>query len=334
MKKSMLTAIIAIMIVLTGTFVFDASTSKARAQSDIEEVELTIWSAWIPDTFSTDPFMHMFNDMVNERGKEVNLSIKYIGGPEVFGAFDGGEALSKGLVDIAYTAAVYHKGLVPEGDAIKLSEVTPMEERENGAYDLINKFHEEEGIHYLFRLGLQPYFNFYMNVELDKLDFKGLKIRSTPVYDPVIKELGGSIVRTEMSEVYSALERGVIDGYGFPTLGITDHKLEEVTKYVWGPPFGCSPTGIFFNLDKWNSLAEEQREVLEEIAVEMEEKSTKMFADFVKKDREVIKEAGVEVYRLSEEKEERLKKIFSEAGWESVLKNAPEAKQLRPLMSK
>ncbi|MCF8023881.1 MAG: TRAP transporter substrate-binding protein DctP [Desulfobacteraceae bacterium] len=330
MKKIML---MATMVMLVCAFVLNGSV-QAQQKADIKPVELTIWSAWIPDTFSTDPFMHMFIDKVNEQGKDVNLSIKYLGGPEVFSAFDGSEAVRKGIVDVMYSTTAYHKGAVPAGDALKLSRLTPMEERENGANKVINKFHHKAGLHYLFRLGLQPYFNFYMNVELDEINFDGLKLRSTPIYDPIIKELGGSIVRTEMSEVYTALERGVIDGYGFPTLGTPDHKLEEVTKYVWGPAFYCAPTGIFINLDKWNSLAQEQRDVLTAIAKEMERESTEIYPEYVEKDREMLKEAGVEIYELSPEKEKRLLDIAYEAGWKEVLKNAPAAKELRPLLTK
>lgn len=331
MKKALLLALIA---VLVGSFVSVGGPTPAKA-ADIKPVELKIWSAWIPDTFSTDPFMHMFNDLVNEQGKAVNLSIKFIGGPEVFKAFDGIEAVRNGVVDLAYTASVYHAGTVPEARAMILSQLTPMEERKSGAYDLLDKFHREKaGIHYLCRLGLQPYFNFYMNVDLDEVDFKGLKLRSTPAYDHIIKYLNGAIIRTQMSEVYTALERGTIDGYGFPTLGIADHKLEEVTKSIWGPAFYSSPTSFYINLAKWDSLAEEQRAVLTEVAKTLEVKSTEMFADYVKKDRETIQKAGVKIYKLSPENEKKLLEITHDAGWEAIIAKAPGAAALKPLMSK
>lgn len=331
MKKILMATLIT---VLASFCVSGFGPATAQA-ADMKPVELKIWSAWIPDTFSTDPFMHLFNDMVNEKGKAVNLSIKFIGGPEVFKAFDGIEALRKGVVDVAYTASVYHAGTVPEARALILSQLTPMEERETGAYDLMDKFHREKaGIHYLCRLGLQPYFNFYMNKKLDKVDFTGLKLRSTPAYDHIIKHLGGAIIRTQMSEVYTALERGTIDGYGFPTLGITDHKLEEVTKYVWGPAFYSSPTSLYINLAKWDSLAEEQRAVLTEAAKELEIKSTEMFADYVKKDRELLAKTGVEIYQLSPEDEQALLEITNKTGWDMLLEKAPDAAELKPLMSK
>jgi TRAP-type C4-dicarboxylate transport system substrate-binding protein len=277
MKKVLLMTLIALMV---GAFV----SGGPVLASENKPVELKIWCAWIPDTFSAKPFLHIFMDKVNKKGKAVDLSIKLIGGPEVFKDRDGIEPLRSGVIDAAYTAAVYQAGVVPEGRAMMLSQLTPMEERKSGAYDMMDKFHRKRaGIHYLFRLSMQPYFNFYLNVDLDKVDFKGLKLRSTPAYDAIIKKLGGAIVRTSMSEAYTALDRGMVQGYGYPVVGLIDHKMEEVTKYVWGPSFYCSPTGVFINLAKWNSLSEAQRNVLTAVGKEMEVESGDIFRDIVNK---------------------------------------------------
>jgi len=316
---------------MVGVFVSGGLVQTA----DAKPVELKIWSAWIPDTFSANPFLHMFMDKVNKKGKAANLSIKLIGGPEVFKHRDGINPLRNGVIDAAYTAAVYHASVVPEARAMMLSQLTPMEEHKSGAYDMMNKFHQEKaGVYFLFRLSMQPYFNFYLNVDLDKVDFKGLKLRSTPAYDAIIKKLGGAIVRTSMSEAYTALDRGMVQGYGYPVKGLIDHKMEEVTKYIWGPSFYCSPTGVFLNLAKWNSLSDDQRSVLKAAGMEMEVESAAIFRDLVKKEREQLIKAGVKIYKLSPENEKKLLDVTQEAGWGLISKKAPAAMALRPLMSK
>ena len=328
MKKVLLMTLI---VLLVGSFV---SGGPVRA-ADIKPVQLKIWCAWIPDTFSAKPFLHIFMDKVNKKGKAVDLSIKLIGGPEVFKHRDGIEPLRKGVIDAAYTAAVYQASVVPEGRAMMLSQLTPMEERKSGAYDMMDKFNQKKaGIKFLFRLSMQPYFNFYLNVPLDKVDFKGLKIRSTPAYDAIVKKLGGAIVRTSMSEAYTALDRGMVQGYGYPVKGLIDHKMEEVTKYIWGPSFYCSPTGVFINLAKWNSLSEAQRNVLTAAGKEMEIESGPIFRDLVMEEREQLKKAGVKIYKLSPEKEKKFLEITKEAGWATIAKKAPDAMAIRPLMSK
>jgi TRAP-type C4-dicarboxylate transport system substrate-binding protein len=137
-----------------------------------------------------------------------------------------------------------------------------------------------------------------------------------------------------MSEAYTALDRGMVQGYGYPVKGLIDHKMEEVTKYIWGPSFYCSPTGVFINLAKWNSLSEAQRNVLTAAGKEMEIESGPIFRDLVKEEREQLKKAGVKIYKLSPEKEKKFLEITQEAGWATIAKKAPDAMALRPLMSK
>ena len=78
-------------------------------------------------------------------------------------------------------------------------------------------------------------FHLYLNKPIDKPDLKGLTIRVTPVYRAFFAELGANLVQTAPGEVYTALERNVIDGYGWPTQGILDLGWQEKTKYRVDP---------------------------------------------------------------------------------------------------
>ena len=44
--------------------------------------------------------------------------------------------------------------------------------------------------------------------EITKADFSGLKLRTTPSYEPMVKALNGASVRLSTPENYSALEKG------------------------------------------------------------------------------------------------------------------------------
>ncbi|MDZ7698321.1 MAG: hypothetical protein U5R49_15835 [Deltaproteobacteria bacterium] len=142
------------------------------------------------------PGLTMLMDMINEKGKPVNLSIKYMGGPEIFGPFQGCESLQKGIVDMAYTAAAYNTGVIPEVDAMKLMQTTPWEDRKSGAYDLMNKWHNEKGLEFLARASTGQGFQAYLNEDRKKPDLKGLTMRVVPIYIPLIKALGAKGVST------------------------------------------------------------------------------------------------------------------------------------------
>jgi hypothetical protein len=49
-------------------------------------------------------------------------------------------------------------------------------------------------------------------------------------------------------EVYTALERGVVDAYGWPIMGVFDLGLQEKTKYRFDPGFYNVEVSIVFNL--------------------------------------------------------------------------------------
>lgn len=300
-----------------------------------DEVELTMWSAWSPDKWTADPFMHWFIDRVNERGKDVNLSIRFVGGPEVFPAFEGIEAVRKGVVDMGFTAAPYHVGVVPEADAMKLSALRPWEERDSGAHDLMNQFHQKRAnVYYLFRLGLDGYFQLYLNVLRETPDLTGLKIRSTAIYDPLVKALGGVPLRIAPPEVYTSLDLGVVDGYGWVAVRIADRKWEEVTRYIWGPRFYTAPTGVFVNLDAWNNLHEEQRALLTTIGREMERDSADYWDELLEEDRALLLDLGLQEIRFTPEEEEWFIGLAHEAGWELLIEEAPDAAKLKPLMTR
>ena len=74
-------------------------------------------------------------------------------------------------------------------------------------------------------------FHLYLTKPITKSDLTGLKLRITPVYREFFQALGATVVQTAPGEVYTALERGVVDGYGWPITGIFDLGWHEKTKF-------------------------------------------------------------------------------------------------------
>lgn len=75
------------------------------AWAESKKVELKLWSAWPEMNDPSKPGLQLLREMINEKGKAANISVKYIGGPEIFGPMQGCESVLKGVVDMAYTAA-------------------------------------------------------------------------------------------------------------------------------------------------------------------------------------------------------------------------------------
>jgi hypothetical protein len=113
-------------------------------------------------------------------------------------------------------------------------------------------------------------FHIYLNKKPEKLDFSGLKIRVTPVYKDIVEALGGTAITTAPGEVYTALERGVVDGYGWPVTGIFDLGWDKVTKFRLEPAFYSVEVNVLVNLDTWKALTDAQAQVLNDAALWLE----------------------------------------------------------------
>lgn len=228
-----------------------------------EEVTLRGVSAFASGTTFSRPF-EAFVEWVNENGEGV-IQIDYVGGPEAVPPFELGNAVSSGVVDIANNTTAFYTGLVPTGDALHLATNTIQDQRENGCYDKIDRIHQEQmNVKFLARTGDNIPFHLYLTEPIDGPDLSGLTIRVTPVYRAMFEKLGANLVRTAPGEVYTALERGAIDGYGWPSQGVLDLGWHEQTKYRVDPGFYQVDVNFLVNLDVWNSLTDEQKAVLEE----------------------------------------------------------------------
>ena len=74
--------------------------------------------------------------------------------------------------------------------------------------------------------------------------------------------LGASPVVLPHGEIYTALEKGVVDGAAFPLIGVLDYRWYEVAKYLLRPTFGNLAHSILINLNTWNRLTDQQKQLM------------------------------------------------------------------------
>src|SRR3990170_8416403 len=207
---------------------------------------------------------------LNADGKG-SLQLNFIGGPKAMPPFEVGNAVRTGVIDIAMTTGAFYTNIMPEADALKLAQVSAPEQRKNGAYELINRiWNEKANMVYLGRVIDFTPFHLYLTKKIDKADLTGLKLRITPVYREFFQALGATVVQTPPGEVYTALERGVVDGYGWPITGIFDLGWHEKTKYRVDPGFYNAEVSLIMNLDKWKGLNAKQRGLLTKHVIALE----------------------------------------------------------------
>ncbi len=299
-----------------------------------EEAVLRAVSSFATGTAFSAPF-EKFVEKVNQEGKGL-VRIEYLGGPPAMPPFEVGSAVSRGVVDMANVTSAFYISQLPAADALKLGELTLEEERQNGAWDYINQLHNEKmNVWFLARTGDNVPFHLYMNRELKGPDLKGLTIRVTPVYAAFFRALGANVVQTAPGEVYTALERGVVHGYGWPIKGVLDLGWQEVTKYRIDPGFYKVDVNVLVNLDRWKKLTDEQRDFLTRMARWLEQMDYESNPALNEEERRKQAEAGIKTITFEGADREKWLQVAREAGWKQVEAQAPvEGKKLRELLTR
>ena len=265
----------------------------AASPTVAQEITLRAVSSFAEGTEFSKNF-ERFVEKVNNDGKGI-VKINYIGGPRAVPPFEVGNAVRTRVVDIANVTGAYYTNLMPEADGFKLNGKPMSEQRKNGTWDYINQLHNQKlNSQYLARQFHNVPFHIYLNKKIEKIDFSGLKVRVTPVYRDIVEALGGTPVTTAPGEVYTALERGVVDGYGWPITGVFDLGWHEKTKFRVDPGFYSAEVSILINKNALAKLNGAQKKVIVDAAAWIEAQA----AETAKENATDIarqKAAGIEV---------------------------------------
>ena len=104
-------------------------------------------------------------------------------------------------------------------------------------------------------------------------DLKGIKLR-TPKGEwrvKMFKAYGANPTPMSLSEVFVALQTGVIDGQENPFTQIYSQNFHEVQKYLSLSGHVYTPAYLLTGKKKWDSLPADVRDILKSTAVEMQE---------------------------------------------------------------
>lgn len=270
----------------------------------------------------------------NAEGKGL-LQINFIGGPKAMPSFEVGNAVRTGVVDMALNTGAFYTNVMPEADFLKLTQIPIAEQRKNGAYDAINRVWNEKGnMQYLGRVVENQPFHIYTNKKIDKPDLAGQKIRITPVYRDFFQALGANVITTPPGEVYTALERGVVDGYGWPIGGIFDLNWHEKTKFRVDPGFYDAEVSLIMNLPAYRKLSEAQRTFLNRQVLALEAENT-FWVKFAADETARQAKAGIATIAFDAATAKAFRDRAYEIGWASAAKQSPEiAARFKALFSR
>jgi tripartite ATP-independent transporter DctP family solute receptor len=128
-------------------------------------------------------------------------------------------------------------------------------------------------------------------------DLKGVKLR-TPNGAWRVKmfqQYGANPTPMSFSDVFTALQTGVIDGQENPYAQIASAKFQEVQEYLSITGHVYTPAYILTSKSQWDSWSDEVKSVLTDCANETQDFTYEKAAELETELLQVIKDAGVEV---------------------------------------
>ncbi|RNF36111.1 TRAP transporter substrate-binding protein [Paracoccus methylarcula] len=200
-----------------------------------------------------------------------------------------------------------------------------------GGKELMQELLGSYGLHFIgvSTPGLEA---FVSRVPLDGVDdLKGVKMRSPegPIAN-VFAAAGASPVNLPSSEVYTSLDKGVVDAADYSVLSVNQQQgLNEVAPHPVYPGFHSLPlVEVSMNQAKWDALPDDMKALLEETVKEFQQTQIKGNREA---DEAALAEAeadpNITVHNWSEDERAKFRKL-GVAEWEKTASQSPMAQKV------
>ena len=207
------------------------------------------------------------------------MNIKVYGGGELVPPFESFDAVRSDAAEIGHGAAYYWAGKIPAAQFFASVPFGMNAQQLNawlltgGGLDLWRELYRNYGLEPIPGGNTGVQMGGWFNREINSVDdFRGLKMRMPGLGGKVLEKAGGTPVLLPGSDLYTGLERGIIDATEW--IGpYHDYKMgfHQIAKYYYTP--GWHETGttleFFFNAEKFDALPEDLQQILKTAALQI-----------------------------------------------------------------
>jgi len=279
----------------------------------------------------------MFVDEVNTKFAG-EIEINWRGGPEIMPPFKQAEGVRNGAVDMTYTSPSYYQGLVPTSGTMNLSYKTYSEIAATNYHERMTELHAEKDLIFLGEIpATQLNFVIYMADEVSGLeDLKGKRIRVFPTLLPIVKALGAEPIVMGMGDIFTAMERGAIDGYMQGPLAQAK-QFEGLVKTVIFPGVYRAGFPVLINKDTWGKMSTDlQQRLTTFLRWDFAYRVDYLWGQDIADNIELMKGAGFNILELPADEAASYEQMAMDAAWAVTAANAGDevAAELRGMLDK
>ncbi|MDF2183979.1 TRAP transporter substrate-binding protein [Grimontia hollisae] len=281
--------------VLIGASIFSFSS-----QTVAEEKIIRVASVTGPSHHHNVALRWFADEIAKE---DVGLKINVLDGAQLGGERDYIEGMMLGSIQMAQFSTAPISTFIPEFDLFSLPYLIEDTDHFKNVVnseigERFNKLTQKRGIKILawFDNGNRHVFNKVRPI-VEPEDMKGLKIRvmESSIMIDTINAMNGSATPMSYSELYTALEQGVLDGGENSVGNVANDKFYEVTGHLSLTQHFRPPGVVAIGLSTWKGLTDEQQKVLESKAKELQTYEIELTQQVEKEALEELKANGMKV---------------------------------------
>ena len=301
----------------------------AGAQTPIE----VTFSTYLPPSYEyiSKPVENFIKRVEAESKGRVKFKTFHSG--QLYDGYGELPAVSRGDVDMSNISGTYASGAVPALNFFTLpfnfTDVDHMRRAVDAGLMDLGIRQEMADTHNTVVLGMTAFdpYEFWSKRGpiLTAADVKGKVWATTGSADArAIQLLGGSPTGMSSSELYLALDRGVIDGTPRPMITGTGRSLYDVVKYLSLATFAVDTSILVINKKKFDSMPADIQDIFRRAAKERDKEQFQRVNAYMKDAVKQFESKGVKVNRIAPAEIEKMRQMTAPAvtEWKAKVPNA------------
>ena len=249
-------------------------TSFSAYAEDKPTIKLK-YGSYAPRNIMDEPILWYLSEVSKRSGIKIEVETYFAGTlakpPDCLGA------IGVGIYDIGWISPVFTPTKTPLAiipNATPLVSV-PLKTSLRAANEYTKTFppaaleFKKSNVKCLFHSGVWYYDLMSIKPVKSYEDIKGLRVRTYGYLAKVWSELGGMPISISIPEVYSSLQKGVLDAVLTQPAAYKSLHLSDVAKHFTKINFGCLSVPVVLNLKTWNKLPKQVQKAMNDLAHEM-----------------------------------------------------------------
>ncbi|MCD6007466.1 TRAP transporter substrate-binding protein DctP [Halomonas sp. IOP_31] len=282
-----------------------------------------------------DEMVQMIADEVAKA--DVGLNVQVYPAESLFGAKEQWSALVRGRLDMTALPLDYASGRQPEFSATLMPGLVRNHERaqrlnDSKFMDMIKQVINDAGARVLSDAWLAGGFVSDVRCITSPDTVKGQTLRAAgPAFDEMLATAGASIASMPSSEIYTAMQTGVLDGANTSSGSLVSYRIYEQSDCLTAPGenalwFMYEP--ILISQQSWEKLNEQQQQALTAAGEKAEAWFSKQAADLDQELVDVYKQNGVEVVSMSPEDFQAWLDVAKQSSYKTFAEKVPNGQAL------